>query len=100
VDLVLGNEVATVDQLIEQLCEHFGLPRHYKLDLTPLAGAIERLAGSRMTTWDRACLQQRHFRYDAVNPRKLGLAPGVETLSQVLAELQPFGPAAFGLQAP
>ena len=81
-----------VNQLLDQLCGHYGMPRGFRLDLTPLAGLIEGLAGSRMTAWDRLCLRQRHFRYAAHNPRSFGLAPGLETFSQLLAELDRRGP--------
>lgn len=86
-ELVLGNECVTVDHLLARMCAFYALPRGRTLDLTPVTWAIERLAGRRMNSWDRACLKQRHFRYAAVNPRSLGLAPGLETIDEILATI-------------
>lgn len=88
-DLVLGNAPTTVDEVLDALCEVYALPRERTLDLAPVAAAVARLAGKRMTDWDRFCLEQRHFRYQAVNPRALGLAPGIETLHDVVALRSP-----------
>ncbi|MDB5100690.1 MAG: nucleoside-diphosphate-sugar epimerase [Cyanobacteria bacterium RYN_339] len=86
-DLVLGNDCATVDDLLARMCGYYALPRGRRLNLTPLTGLIGRLAGRRMNSWDRVCLEQRHFRYEAVNPRRLGLAPGLESIEQILATI-------------
>lgn len=83
-DLVLGNTALSVDAVLDAMCEHYGLPRDRTWDLTRLATAITGLAGSRMTSWDRYCFEQRHFQYHTVNPRSLGLPPGLETLASVL----------------
>jgi nucleoside-diphosphate-sugar epimerase len=101
-ELVLGNACVTVDELLARMCTFYALPRGWTMDLTPLTGLIARLAGGRMNSWDRVCVRQRHFRYDAVNPRALGLAPGLETIEQVLATIDRRGvpaPAPVGAVA-
>lgn len=84
-DLVAGNAAIAADAVIAELCALHGVPRGRALDLTPVAPLVARLAGDRMSSWDRFCLAQRHFRYDATNPRGLGLAPGLETLAEMFA---------------
>lgn len=86
-DLVLGNAATPIDQLLDDFCTFYGLPRGQAIDLTPFAGAVAALAGSRMNSWDRFCLTYKHFAYDAANPRSLSLEPGYETLGQVLQEI-------------
>lgn len=97
-DFVLGNAAHSVDEVLDAFCSYYALPRGKGLDLTPLSGMIETLAGSRMNSWDRFCLKQRHFRYACVNPRSFGLAPGYERLSDILYERDPR--AARGYPAP
>jgi nucleoside-diphosphate-sugar epimerase len=84
--LVLGNDPMTVDELIDELCEAFGRTRGARFDLTPHLGLIERLAGSRMNTWDRYSLRHRHFRYRAVGPGAFGLPTDLSTVSAIVRE--------------
>lgn len=86
-DLVLGNAAVTVDALLGQLCDYHALPRRNPIDLSPFAGGIAAIAGDRMNSWDRYCLKHRHFRYRAVNPRALGMEPGLETIGDIVNEL-------------
>lgn len=85
-DLVLGNAPTTVSDLIGQLCDFYAMPHGEAFDLTPLGGAVARLAGDRMTPWDRFSLTYQHFTYHTHNPRALGMAPGLETIADILAE--------------
>jgi nucleoside-diphosphate-sugar epimerase len=85
-DLVLGNAPTTVSQLIGQLCDYYALPHGPAIDLTPLGEVVAALAGSRMTEWDRFSLTYQHFTYQTVNPRALGLSPGLEAIADILAE--------------
>jgi nucleoside-diphosphate-sugar epimerase len=85
-DMVLGNAETTVSQLIGQLCDFYAMPHGAAIDLTPLGDVVATLAGSRMTAWDRFSLTYQHFTYATTNPRALGLAPGHETIAQILAE--------------
>ena len=84
-DLVAGNAPITAEGVIAELCALHGLPRGRPIDLTPLAPLVASLAGDRMSSWDRFCLAQRHFRYEATNPRAMGLDPGLETLGAMFA---------------
>lgn len=85
-DLVAGNPALTVREAIAELLAIAGRrPPGPALDLTPLAPLVAGLVGDRMSSWDRFCLRQRHFTYAAVNPRALGLAPGIETLAEAFA---------------
>lgn len=85
-DLVAGDAAASAEAVIAELCAIHGVPRGKPFDLTPLAPLVASLAGDRMSGWDRFCLAQRHFRYEgAVNPRAMGLEPGLETLTAMFA---------------
>ena len=84
-DLVAGNAAVSVEAVLAELCALHGLPRGKAIDLTPLGPLVASLVGDRMSSWDRFCLAQRHFRYEATNPRSLGLAPGLETLGAMFA---------------
>jgi nucleoside-diphosphate-sugar epimerase len=86
-DLVAGNQPITAGAAIAQLCALHGLaPPARPRDLTWLGPLVSRLAGGRMSSWDRWCLTQRHFGYQgAVNPRLRGLEPGLETLAAMHA---------------
>lgn len=86
-DLVAGNSPLTAGAAIADLCATFGArPPQRPRDLTFLGPLVSRLAGTRMSSWDRWCLDQRHFAYTyAVNPRSLGLEPGMETLAAMAA---------------
>ncbi|HEY9722067.1 MAG TPA: NAD(P)-dependent oxidoreductase, partial [Oscillatoriaceae cyanobacterium] len=88
-DFVLGNAAHTVDEVLDAFCEYYALPRSRALNLTPLAGLIQAIAGSKMNSWDRYCLKQRHFRYQCVNPRHFGLPAGYERLVDILYERDP-----------
>lgn len=85
-DLVLGNAPLTVSALIGELCDFYALPHGTPYDLTPLGGAVARLAGDRMTPWDRYSLTYQHFTYHTHNPRALGMGPGFETIADILGE--------------
>jgi nucleoside-diphosphate-sugar epimerase len=85
-DIVLGNAPTTVSELIGQLCDFYSLPHGPAIDLTPLGDLVAKLAGDRMTPWDRYSLTYQHFTYHTTNPRALGMAPGYETIAEILAE--------------
>lgn len=85
-DLVLGNAPVAIDALLTDFASHRGMRRRGGFDLTPFAGWVAAVAGTRMNSWDRYCLKHQHFVYQAVNPRALGLAPGLETIPELLVE--------------
>lgn len=86
-DLVAGNAPLTAREAIAQLAAIHGRPPARRpIDLTAVGPLVSRVAGTRMSSWDRWCLGQRHFGYaGAVNPRLLGLEPGLETLAAMAA---------------
>ncbi|MGB8698476.1 MAG: NAD(P)-dependent oxidoreductase [Thermosynechococcaceae cyanobacterium] len=84
--LVLGNEVVTVETAIATLCQVARKRIYGQIDLTPwLVNFLIRLFKIQMGPWDYFCLNYRHFCYaGAVNPRTFGLPSYCPQLSQVL----------------
>lgn len=65
--VVLGNAALSVGEALSQLGEAFGLRRTAQLDITALARVLPRIVPGRFTSWDRYCLEQRHFRLPALD---------------------------------
>ncbi|MEB3328677.1 MAG: NAD-dependent epimerase/dehydratase family protein [Candidatus Sericytochromatia bacterium] len=95
-DWVVGNAPVTVAEALAELCAVHGLRYTGRLDAEPLVRLAPRLAGRRMTSWDRHCLTHRDHALPAVNPRALGLAPGRETLA-AMAAFEGWGGARKGM---
>jgi nucleoside-diphosphate-sugar epimerase len=89
-DWVAGNAPLTVEDVLAALCEIHGLPYTGRWSVEPLVRLAPRLAGRRMTSWDRHCLTHRDHALPAVTPRSLGLTPGLETL-QAMAAFEGWG---------
>ncbi|MEB3223071.1 MAG: NAD(P)H-binding protein [Candidatus Sericytochromatia bacterium] len=84
-DWVLGNAPLSVAEALAALCDVHGLRYAGRLDAEPLVRLAPRVAGRRMTSWDRHCLTHRDHALPAVTPRSLGLAPGLETIAAMAA---------------
>ncbi|MGL6284484.1 MAG: NAD-dependent epimerase/dehydratase family protein, partial [Microcoleaceae cyanobacterium] len=68
--LVLGNQAITANQAIAQACEYLGKRIYLQLNLSDwLIESIIVAFQIKMATWDRFCLDYRHFTYtNPVNP--------------------------------
>ncbi|MEA3494055.1 MAG: NAD(P)-dependent oxidoreductase [Candidatus Margulisiibacteriota bacterium] len=84
-ELVLGNGPVTADQLIQAICDHYKVKRYFKIRISPKL--VKRLAGNRISEWDKYCLDQRHFVYKVSNPRTFGITAEFPTITNVLGGL-------------
>jgi nucleoside-diphosphate-sugar epimerase len=84
--LVLGNPRLTVNQAVEEVCAYLGKKIYFRLPLSPwLANLFIVLFRIQMASWDRFCLDYRHFTYqNSVNPETFGLPTYCPTLTDVL----------------
>lgn len=84
--LVLGNPRLTVNQAVEEVCAYLGKKIYFRLPLSPwLANLFIVLFRIQMASWDRFCLDYRHFTYqNPVNPETFGLPTYCPTLTDVL----------------
>lgn len=84
-ELVLGNEVVTVNQAIKEISHYFGQPISFRLPLS--AGPTQlliKVLNLKMAEWDRFCLKYRHFTYqNPVSPANLGMTNYCSTLADL-----------------
>ena len=84
--LVLGNAAMSVDRLLPELCEAYGVKRGPKVDLTAMATQVTRLFNRRMNSWDHFSLRYRHFTYHTVNAETYGLPIDLTNLQAIVNE--------------
>ena len=84
--LVLGNQLYTVNQAVEEVCAYFGKKIYFRLPLTLwLANFLIVLFRIQMEAWDRFSINYRHFTYqNPVNPGTLGLTTYCPTFTDIL----------------
>jgi len=84
--LVLGNPQVTVNQAVAEVCAYLGKKIYFRVTLSIwLANLFIILFRIQMASWDRFCLNYRHFTYrNPVNPETLGLVTYCGTLTDVL----------------
>ncbi|MCS6960051.1 MAG: NAD(P)-dependent oxidoreductase [Pseudanabaenaceae cyanobacterium SKYGB_i_bin29] len=88
--LVLGNPPITVNQAIAEACDLFQEKIYWQFSLTPwLIDVLINLFQIRMAEWDRFCLAQRHFIYQAINPATFSLPCYYPQVKDLLAEVSP-----------
>jgi len=83
--LVLGNQAITANQAIAQACEYLGKRMYWQLNLSDwLIESIIVAFQIKMATWDRFCLDYRHFTYtNPVNPSSYNLPHYCPTIADV-----------------
>ncbi len=83
---VLGQKRLTVNQAIEEICAYLNKKTYFRIPLyLSLANLFIVLFRIQMATWDRFCLQYRHFTYEnVINPDSFGLPNYCPTLTDVL----------------
>lgn len=84
--LVLGNAPITVNQAVEEVCAYFNKKIYFRVPLSIwLANLFIALFRIQMASWDRFCLNYRHFTYqDPISPETFGLPTYCPTLTDVL----------------
>jgi len=84
--LVLGQSGLTVNQAVEECCAYLGKKIYVRFPLSlSLANLIIALFRIQMATWDRFCMNYRHFTYETVvNPESFNLTNTCPTMSDVL----------------
>jgi len=88
-EFVLGNRAISVDQLIQELCDHYRAKRYFSVRIFPeLIKSIAFLTGKKISDWDKYCLEQKNFIYRTVNPADFGMSPVFPKISQVLESLR------------
>ncbi|MFN3361228.1 MAG: NAD-dependent epimerase/dehydratase family protein [Pseudanabaenaceae cyanobacterium] len=87
--LVLGNPPITVNQAVAAACELLQEKIYWQFPLTPwLINVLIKLFHVQMADWDRFCLAQRHFIYQAVNPSTFHLPCHYSQVQDLLAEVK------------
>jgi nucleoside-diphosphate-sugar epimerase len=83
---VLGNQPYTVDRAISEICNYLNKKIYFRISLSPwLIDFFIAAFKIQMASWDRFCLQYRHFTYQhPVNPATFDLPIYCETISDVL----------------
>lgn len=84
-ELVLGNDPVTADQIIQEICDFYRVRRYFKIRISPKL--IKYLAGSRISDWDKYCLEQKHFVYKVSNPQTFGVPAEFPTITKILGGL-------------
>ncbi len=84
--LVLGNQMMTVNGAIEEACAYLNKRIYFRVPLTQgLANLIIVLFRIQMADWDRFSMNYRHFTHrSVVNPATFGLPTYCATFSDVL----------------
>ena len=84
--LVLGQEMLTANQAVEELCSYFDKKIWFRIPLSlPLANLLIAVFRIQMAAWDRFCMNYRHFSYEkVVNPTIFGLPNYCATMEDVL----------------
>lgn len=95
---VLGNEAIAVDRAVEEICAALNQSIIFRIPLSPLlADLFIGLFRIQMSSWDRFCLNHRHFTYkDPVNPSTFGMPTEYSTLRDLVKSyhhrMQPLEP--------
>lgn len=84
--LVLGNACLSVNEAIAEICAYLNKKIYFRIPLSIwLADFFIWLFRIQMATWDRFCLNYRHFTYqNVVNPSMLGLSSYCPTLTDAM----------------
>ena len=86
--MVLGGEPMLLNDVITAATEHVSCPTRFKITLSnTLANLIIDWFNIQMASWDRFCMNYRHFTYaNPVNPDTFGLEPYCRTFADVLEQ--------------
>jgi len=84
--LVLGNQRVTLNQCIEEFCAYLNKRVYWRVNLSPwLANFFIQIFQIQMATWDRFCINYRHFSYqNPISPATFGLPTYCTTPADIL----------------
>ncbi|MBU0502358.1 MAG: NAD(P)-dependent oxidoreductase [Candidatus Margulisbacteria bacterium] len=84
-EYILGNDLISAQNLIRQICEFYHSRVYGQLNIP--SSLVKLLAGKKLSSWDKYCLDKKIFEYNVVNPVDFGLQPKFESINQVLTNL-------------
>ncbi|MDR1998252.1 MAG: NAD(P)-dependent oxidoreductase [Candidatus Margulisbacteria bacterium] len=86
-EYVLGNAPLSAGDFFRECAAYYGQKTPFQLRIP--AGLLQLLARlARKHPWDQYCLRYRHFVYDTLNCRQLGLPGAVDTMAGILRALE------------
>lgn len=88
-EYVLGNASVTADQVMDTICQIFGIKVFFKLPIR--LWMIKLLAKSfriKIAPWDWYCITHPHMIYDTVSPSTFGIKTAFPTLESVLMDIK------------
>ncbi len=86
-EFILGNHAISADEFIRKTCRFFNQHAPFKIAIPlSLVKAFDFLGGGRLHSWDKYCLDRKHFVYDTVNAASFGIKSDLENLEQILAD--------------
>ncbi|MGD1901105.1 MAG: NAD-dependent epimerase/dehydratase family protein [Geitlerinemataceae cyanobacterium] len=82
---VLGGKPYSVNDALAEICRYCGQSVGFRVELRSwLLEAVIKIFNIQLASWDRFCLDYRHFVYDgAIDPAKLGMVPFCASLSDI-----------------
>lgn len=85
-ELVLGTAPITVNQAVEEICAYLNKRIYLRLPLSMwLADVMIRVFKIQMASWDRFCLEYRHFTHrDPVSPATFNGVPYCSSVTDLL----------------
>lgn len=82
-EYVLGNEPLQIGNLLKETAAYFGQKTPFQIKVS--MGLILALSKLKKThPWDNYCMQYRHFIYDTLSCKKLGIPSKVDTVNGLL----------------
>ncbi len=81
-NLVLGNALITADQFIKEMCDYINRRVYFRMRISPRL--VDFLFRSKLSAWDKYCLNKRHFEYKVTNPQTFRITPQFATVASML----------------
>ena len=82
-EYVLGNEPVTIGDFLQETARYFGQKTPFQIKIPMwLILLVSKIKKSH--PWDYYCIQYRHFVYDTLSCKKLGLPSKVDTVSGLI----------------
>jgi nucleoside-diphosphate-sugar epimerase len=87
--VVLGSPVITGKQMLETVCDVFGIRRYF---MVPISGAfilgLAKLFRIKMDKWSRYLVANPHFEFNVINPQSVGLKASFPDLRAALEDVK------------
>jgi len=92
-EFVLGNRAVTAGEFIQKTCLFFNQHSYFQIPIPLfLVHSLSFITGRRLHTWDKYCLDKKHFVYKTVNAASFGIKSDLESLEQILSDALPRAP--------